>query len=268
MEYSEIIKSSYFHDNTGMLLKEDCLEVMKDFSDNSVDMILCDLPYGKTIQSWDKIINIELLWEQYDRIRKDKCPIALFGSEPFSSLLRVSNITNFKYDWIWHKSKPSGMALARKQPMRNHEIISIFYKNNYYPIKEPREGFTEKSKARFKSEKNLGTYRNHGDGISGLGSTDLKKIDKLRFPTTIKRFGSLKNRLGKNFHPTQKPTELLEYLIKTYTKEYDIILDNAAGSCSTAIACKNTNRKWICIEQELEYCDVSVERIKEYEKTK
>ena len=241
----------------------DCLEKMQDIPDKSIDMILCDLPYGSTIQEWDKIINVELLWQEYERIRKEFCPIVLFGTEPFSSLLRVSNLSNFRYDWIWHKSKPSGMALAKKQPMRNHEIISIFYKGNYCPIKEARQGFTEKSIKRFTGGENLGSYKNHGDSTTGLTGTNLKKIEALRYPTTIKQFGSLKNRLGKNLHPTQKPVDLFEYLIKTYTNEGDLVLDNCIGSGTTAIAYINLKRNFIGIEKEQKYVDIANKRIKD-----
>lgn len=241
----------------------DCLELMKNIPDKSVDMVLCDLPFGCTVQKWDNIIDFSKLWGQYSRVRKDSCSILLFGNEPFSTKLRSSNINNFRYDWIWHKSKPSGMALAKKQPMRNHEIISCFYTGNYYPIKEPRVGFTEKSKKRFDSGENLGSYRNHGDSTSGiLNQTIVKKIEPLRNPTTIKQFGSLANRNGKNFHPTQKPVELLEYLIKTYTNEGDLILDNCAGSGSTLVAAKNLNRQFIGIEKEEKYYNICLERLK------
>ena len=263
MEFKDINKKSYYHDKTGMLLKGNCLEWMAKFPDKSVDMILCDLPYGTTQNKWDIIIPFDKLWKQYERIRKDDCTIVLFGSEPFSSYLRLSNIDNFRYDWIWHKSKPSGMALSKKQPMRNHETLSVFYQGKYNPIKEEREGFTASSIARFSSGENLGTYRNHGDSTTGLKKNELKTIEELRFPTTIKKFASVPNRLG-TLHPTQKPTDLFEYLIKTYTSENEIVLDNTAGSCTTAIACKNTNRKWICIEQEQKYCDISIDRIKNY----
>ena len=240
----------------------DCLEVMKEIDDKSIDMILCDLPYGTTVCKWDIVIPFDKLWYEYNRIKKVNCVICLFGSEPFSSYLRLSNIKNFRYDWIWHKSKPSGIALAKKQPMRNHEIISIFYYGNFYPIQEEREGFTEKSKAKFAFGKNLGSYRNHGESISGLAKqNELKPITLLRNPTTIKRFASIPNRLG-TFHPTQKPVALFEYLIKTYTNEGDLVLDNCAGSGTTGIACINTKRKYILIEKDLNFCQQIEKRIR------
>jgi len=243
------------------LILGDCLVKMLDIPDKSVDCIICDLPYGSTQNLWDIIIPSDKLWEQYDRIRKEDCVIALFGSEPFSSFLRMSNIKNFRYDWIWHKSKPSGMVLAKKQPMRNHEIISIFYPGKFNAIQEEREGFTESSKARFASGKNFGSYRNHGDSTTGMKKQEgLKQISLLRGPTSIKKFASIPNRLG-TLHPTQKPVDLCEYLIKTYTNENDLVLDNCCGSGSTLVAAKNLNRQFIGIEKEEKYFNIAKERL-------
>ena len=242
----------------------DCLELMKNIPDKHIDMILCDLPYGTTKNKWDVVIPFDLLWNIYERIRKNNCVVVLFGAEPFSSYLRLSNIVNFRYDWIWHKSKPSGMALSKKQPMRNHENISVFYSGQYNYIKEKREGFTEKTINQYKSG-HLGTYRNHGDSTTGLGRTNLKKIEEMRFPTTIKKFASIPNVKG-TLHPSQKPIDLLEYLIKTYTNEGDIILDNCAGSFSTGVACINTNRKFIGYELDQKYFEIGKNRLIEANK--
>ena len=257
MEYSEIIKSSYFHDNTGMLLKEDCLEVMKNFPDKSIDMILCDLPYGTTACKWDAIIPFAPLWEQYERVIKENGAICLFGSEPFSSKLRMSNLKLYKYDWIWNKKLAGNGILAKKQPLKIHEIVSVFNSKIYYP---------QKTKGKMRSKMTSGIKTSEINGGDGIKSCKEYQND-MYYPKSIQEFGIGNMRVGR-LHPTQKPVELLEYLIKTYTKEHDIILDNAAGSCTTAIACKNTNHRWICIEKEKKYCDISVERIKEYEKTK
>jgi site-specific DNA-methyltransferase (adenine-specific) len=246
---------------TNQIYLGDCLEKMQEIDDKSIDCIICDLPYGSTQNSWDIIIPFDKLWEQYERIRKDNCVIALFGSEPFSSYLRMSNIKNFRYDWVWHKSKPSGIALAKKQPMRNHEVVSIFYPSNFYAIQEEREGFTEKSKARFASGKNFGSYRNHGESTTGLEKQEeLKPISLLRNPTSIKKFASIPNRLG-TLHPSQKPIDLLEYLIKTYTQENDLILDNCFGSGSTLVAAKNLNRQFIGIEKNEVYFEIARKRL-------
>jgi site-specific DNA-methyltransferase (adenine-specific) len=157
------------------------------------------------------------------------------------------------------------MALSKKQPMRNHETLSVIYQGKYNPIKEEREGFTDASIQRLKTASTI-TYKNHGDSTTGLNKNELNSVEALRFPTTIKKFASIPNRLG-TLHPTQKPTDLLEYLIKTYSNENEIVLDNTAGSCSTAIASKNTNRRWICIEKEEKYCDISAKRIKNHNVT-
>jgi len=266
MEYKEIIKSAYYHDNTGMLLKGDCLEIMKDFPDKSVDMILCDLPYEKTTCKWDTIIPFKLLWEQYERIIKDNGAIVLTASQPFTTELISSNLYLYKYNWVWEKDKPTNFVFANKQPMKYHEDICVFYKHQPTYNKQMIER-SAGGKARCK------TGVNHGNRKMQGVDTIYKSIEKINFydkslknPSTIIYFNT--GRRNDLIHPTQKPTLLFEYLIKTYTNENDIVLDNAAGSCTAAIACKNTNRRWICIEKEEEYCNKSVERIKEYVKTR
>jgi len=210
----------------------DCLEVMKIIPDKSIDMILCDLPYGTTACKWDIIIPFKPLWEQYKRIIKDKGCIALFGSEPFSSQIRNSNLNWFKYDWIWEKECGVGFQIAKYRPMQKHEIISIFGngKINYASIMK-----------KVKSKKNkCGTSSN----VCSLKYNTKIKITDEMYPNSILKYSRDKNRI----HPTQKPVALLEYLIKTYTKEGEIVLDNCAGSGSTGVACKYTNRKGIMIE--------------------
>ena len=244
------------------IINGDCLDVMKFIPDKSIDSIICDLPYGITACKWDTVIPFEPLWEQYKRIIKPNGAIALFGSQPFTSALVMSNSKWFKYEWIWHKSKPSGIAGVNYQPMRNHENIIVFgsSKINYYPEKEAREGFTEKSITRFNSGKNLGSYRNHRNEFQGLGLNQLRKIEDKRYPTTIRKVASVPNRLG-TLHPTQKPVALIEYLIKTYTQEGELILDNTAGSGTLAIAAINTDRRYICIEKDEHYFEVMRDRI-------
>jgi len=241
------------------LIQGDCLEKMKDIPDGSIDMILCDLPYGTTACKWDTIIPFEPLWKEYKRVIKDRGCIALFGSEPFSSYLRMSNIKNYKYDWIWLKNKPSGFGVAKFQPMKNHEIISCFGNLiNYYPIKEER---SELSKKRLK-QGNLKT-RNFGSNYVNMKEQlEGKKVEELRNPTTVKSFDMPSNNC-KLFHPTQKPVALLEYLIKTYTLENETILDNCMGSGSTGVACKNLNRNFIGIELDPEYFKIAEKRINE-----
>ena len=236
------------------LFKGDCLEVMKEIPNKSVDMILCDLPYGTTDCKWDVVIPFEPLWEQYKRIIKDRGAIVLFGSEPFSSKLRMSNIKGYKYDWIWDKVSVSNPQLAKKQPLKNFELISVFGVGsagiNYYP-----QGLVKMEEPRFRHERTTGTeklrhLRRSKDCVQTY--TNYPKALSLRF-----------SRPSKPIHPTQKPIELLKYLIKTYTNEGEIVLDNAMGSGSTGVACLNTNRKFIGIELDDKYFDMACNRISE-----
>lgn len=227
----------------------DCLELMKDIPDKSIDMICCDLPYGTTACSWDSIIPFDKLWEQYKRIRKDNTPIVLFGSEPFSTYLRMSNIKEFKYDWVWNKCKGGNPLLAKVQPIKITENISIFYKNiKYYPQMTDRIILKKRGSNKGKiSEINNNAFIEN-------------KIYYQYYPKNLLNFSNA-NQNGK-IHPTQKPVALLEYLIKTYSNEGDLILDNCSGSGTTAIACHRTNRKFICIEKDENYYNLSVERLK------
>lgn len=231
----------------------DCLEVMKSIDDKSIDMILVDPPYGITACKWDIVIPFELMWKELNRITKNNSPILLFGTEPFSSHLRLSNIKNFKYDWIWNKITGVGFQIAKVRPLQSHEIISVFSntlgKINYYPIMIERDKI-KKSRGYKKSEVAPLKYHDNIDRIY----THL-------YPKSIITFS---NASRKNIlHPTQKPVQLLEYLIKTYSKENDLILDFTAGSCSTAIAAINTNRNYICIEKDEKYFEIGQKRIAE-----
>ena len=231
------------------LYNGDCLEVMKNIADKSVDMILCDLPYGTTACKWDSIIPFEPLWKQYNRIIKDNGAIVLFGSEPFSTELRHSNLSMFKYDWIWDKVKPNGHLVAKHRPMQRNENISVFGKGkiNYYPIMVDR--------AKPKKSKEYSRTEIMGGNITDNEGKTLNK----KYPQNILVYSnaSQKNKL----HPTQKPVELLEYLIKTYTQEGEIVLDNCMGSGSTGVACVNTNRRFIGIELDKNYFDIAEKRI-------
>jgi len=242
------------------LIKGDCLEVLPLFLDNnSIDLVLTDPPYGTTACKWDTVIPFEPMWEQVHRVTKDKGAICLFGSEPFSSALRMSNIKRFKYDWIWQKSRPTGAATSKKMPMKNYEIISVFCKQStsYFPIKEPREDNT----GRYKYE--VKTWNTGNAQVDSANKTSPVLRDKdFRNPTPIKRFNSVSNFPASNkLHPTQKPVALLEYLIKTYTLENETVLDFTMGSGSTGVACKNLNRKFIGIEKEQQYFDIAKSRI-------
>ena len=231
----------------------DCLEGMKRIPDKSVDMILCDLPYGTTACKWDTIIPFEPLWEQYERIIKDNGAIVLFGSEPFSSNLRMSNIVGYKYDWVWDKRIPSGMSYARFQPMRRTENVMVFTRDGkktiYYPQLELRDKPIKKGGNKYSPSAPI---RASKDG------KEYKKTYTHKQPTNLLMFDKV--RMG-SIHPTQKPVALFEYLIRTYTNENETVLDNCMGSGTTAIACLNTNRNYIGFELDENYHTVAKERI-------
>lgn len=234
------------------VLQGDCLELMKNIPDKSIDMILCDLPYGTTACKWDTIIPFEPLWEQYKRIIKDNGAIVLTASEPFASTLRLSNLKNFKYDWIWNKKLAGNGILAKIQPLKIHEIVCVFSygKVRYYP--EMRTGRMREKLNNIKISE-----INGGDGIKMYKGD---KGDKY-YPTSILEYSLAGYRKGR-LHPTQKPVALFEYLIKTYTNEGDLVLDNCAGSGTTGVACKNTGRNYILMEKEQEYIDIINKRLK------
>ena len=230
------------------LLHGDCLELMKQIEDKSIDMILCDLPYGTTRCKWDSVIPFEPLWEQYNRIIKDNGAIVLFGSEPFSTLLRYSNLKMYSYDWVWKKQKPTNFYQVKYQPLKEHENIMVFYKCK--PIYNPQgtKSVHVKSGRKNKSSNLYNSY-NGGNYIQTVGN----------YPRSILEYSTEgdKNRL----HPTQKPVALLEYLVKTYSNEGEIVLDNCMGSGSTGVACVNTNREFIGIELDENYFNIAKERI-------
>lgn len=233
----------------------DCLEVMKDIPDKSIDMILCDLPYGTTACRWDSIIPFEPLWEQYNRIIKDNGAIALFGNEPFTSELICSNIKNFKYRWDWNKKIPSGLGYAKYRPMQQTEDICVFTKEGKKTKYNPQMIKREKP---IKSGGNSVQTAVYG-GFKCMGEG--KRYDKTyeyKNPTTLIEFDKI--RKG-SLHPTQKPVSLLEYLIKTYTNEGEVVLDNCMGSGSTGVACKNVGRDFIGIELDEKYFQIAKERI-------
>ena len=233
------------------LIQGDCLELMKDIPDKSIDMILCDLPYGTTACKWDVVIPFEPLWEQYERIIKDNGAIVLTASQPFTSLLVTSNIKNFKYEWIWDKVKPSGFQAAKYRPMMRQEDVLVFGKGriNYNPIMTRRE--------------KVKTSRVYSSSASNpLKNNDCKnRTYTHKYPQSILTFSNAVQK-GK-IHPTQKPVPLFEYLIKTYTNEGDLVLDNCMGSGTTAIACINTNRNFIGFELDKQYYDIANKRISE-----
>lgn len=228
-----------------------CLDTMSLIPDGSVDMVLCDLPYGTTQCKWDVVIPFDKLWEQYNRICKDNAAIVLTGTEPFSSNLRLSNVKNYKYDWVWDKVKGTGFLNAKKQPMRNHELVSIFYKKQC--TYNPQKTTGHKKKVAVKGV-HLQTDV-YGDLTESFYSSDE------RYPRSIQVFSSDVQK--SSLHPTQKPVALMEYLIKTYTNQGDTILDNCMGSGTTGVACVNTGRNFIGIEMDEGYFNIASQRIKE-----
>jgi len=245
------------------LIYGDCLEKMKDIPDKSIDMVLCDPPYGTTPCKWDTVLDFSRLWEQYHRIVKDNGVILLFGQEPFSSLLRCSNLKDFKYDWYWEKERLTNVFQVKWRPGKTVEVISVFYKKSpcYNPQKTKHEGKLVSNK--------IGKDARWSETMS----TNLKTSqpleyfdDGFRHPTQILRFNRDNSRKG--VHPTQKPVALCEYFIKTYTNEGVIVLDNTMGSGSTGVACVNTNRDFIGIENDKEWFNIAEDRIKEAMKLK
>ena len=232
----------------------DCFDVFPFIEDKSIDAIICDLPYGTTKLKWDSVLPLDKLWIEYNRVLKTNGVIVLFGAEPFSSVLRLSNIENYKYDWKWEKAKATLHALCKKRPMKSDEDICIFYK--YQPTYNPQmsEGLKYKGRNNVKNHKEL-----KDDWLIGQGSRS--DNNGTRYPRTNVFFAN-ENKVGQ--HPTQKPLELMEYLVKTYTNEGDTVLDNTMGSGTTNLACIKLNRKSIGIEKEKQYFDVAVRRASEY----
>ena len=236
------------------LYNDDCLKVLPTLPDKSIDLILTDPPYGTTQCKWDNVISFEPMWNELKRIIKNNSAIALFGSEPYSSFLRTSNIKWFKYDWYWQKDKCTNHLNCKKQPMRNTEIISIFYKKQC--LYNPQ--LTNKNVKNIRPPK---TYRPHTEVYGKMSKVSERGIPiEKTYPKQTLNFNVCWYK-GKIFHPTQKPVALLEYLIKTYTNENDTVLDFTMGSGSTGVACKNLNREFIGIELDKTYFDIAKNRI-------
>lgn len=245
--------------NKIQLKQGNCLDLMQDIPDNSIDMILVDLPYGTTACKWDTIIPFELLWKQYKRIIKKNKAIVCTASQPFTSILITSNLDWFKYEWIYKKRCASNFAQANYAPMKEHENVLVFSngKVNYYPIKESRKGNgAERVKYKFSEA----SRHKSGEFIGKLFGDFDEFSDNLRFPSSVQEFN---NRASgdRGHHPTQKPVALMEYLIKTYTNENDVVLDNCMGSGTTGVACVNTNRSFIGIEKDQKYFEIAQQRI-------
>ena len=232
------------------VIQGDCLEVMLNISNKSIDMILCDLPYGTTACKWDTVIPFEPLWKEYKRIIKDNGAVVLFGNQPFTSIAIVSNLEMFKYCWVWNKVRLSGFQIAKYRPMMQHEDICVFSKGKlkYYP-----QMIESKKRISWCVNKSESSPLKYNDGI--------KRQYNEYYPKSILKF--TKPNPKEYLHPTQKPVALFEYLIKTYTNKGDLVLDNCAGSGTTGVACKNLNRNFILIEKEKKYCDIAIKRINE-----
>lgn len=239
-----------------ILVNDDCLSYLPTIKDKSIDMILADLPYGTTKNYWDIQIDLDKLWVQLNRVIKDNGAIVLFAQSPYDKVLAVSNIKDFRYEWIWEKTSATGHLNAKKMPMKAHENVLVFYKK--LPTYNPQKT---------KNHKPVNSYTKHSDdgnnygktkvGISGGGSTE-------RYPRSVQVFKSDKQ--TSKLHPTQKPVDLCEYLIRTYTNENEIVLDFASGSATTAIACINSNRRYICIEKYHDIFEVGRKRVNSYKK--
>ena len=241
------------------LIQGDCLKEMKKIEDESIDLILCDLPYGTTPCKWDNVLPFDDMWEQYERLIKPEGAIVLFGTEPFSSHLRLSNLKLYKYDWKWEKPNAANFLVFKYQPAKVHEDIMVFGKmaTSYSPKGNMKYNpqMTEGKPYKLTSGKQK-TNNNNPTVRSPIKRVTTENKGQ-RYPRSVQRFNSDKEKL----HPTQKPVELLEFLIKTYTDEGDIVLDNCMGSGSTGVACTNTNRDFVGIELDKKYYNIAKERI-------
>lgn len=240
------------------VINADCFDILPNIPDKSFDAIIADLPFGTTQCSWDSVIDLNKLWIEYKRLIKDNGVILLFAQTPFDKVLGCSNLDMLKYEWIWEKTQATGFFNAKKMPMKAHENILVFYKKlpTFNPQKTtghtPVNTFTKRLDIGNKSD----VYGNGTMDIIGGGNTD-------RYPRSVITFASdkQKTKLDGTIHPTQKPLALLEYLVKSYTNEGDLILDNVAGSGTTGLACKNLNRNYLLIEKELKYYDICLKRL-------
>ena len=241
-----------YQDNI-QLYKGDCLEIMKGIEDKSIDMILCDLPYGTTRNKWDSVIPFDELWKEYKRIIKDNGVIALTSQGIFTAKLILSNEKWFKYKLVWEKSKTTNFLNAKKQPLRKHEDICVFY--NKQPQYNPQMTEGKPYDKGVRKDRLTGSYGNFNPVHV--------KSEGMRYPTDVVYFKTAETE-GRVYHSTQKPIALLEYLIKTYTNENEIVLDNCMGSGSTGIACLITNRRFVGIEKDDKYFEIAKKRIEEH----
>lgn len=244
------------------LMKGDCLEMMKLIPDGSVDMVLCDLPYGTTACAWDAVIPFDQLWAEYKRVCRKGAAVVLTAAQPFTASLIMSNMKSFKYEWIWRKNTGTGFAAAKYQPMRYHESVLVFYdeRPTYNPIQTVRS--SEESKKRCKTPVKSGAGKsNHVPGM--VSGANTQYAAETKSPESVLDFKSVPNGGGGKLHPTQKPVALMEYLIRTYTNEGDTVLDNTMGSGTTGVAAVNTGRQFIGIERDDKYFAIAQKRIED-----
>lgn len=243
------------------LFNAECLTIMNTIPDNSIDMVFCDLPYGITRNHWDSIIDLLQLWSAYRRIVKDNGAIVLTAANPFDKILAMSNLSEFKYDWIWEKNKATGHLNAKKMPLKSHEYVLVFYKT--VPVFNPQFTYGHKPMNSVKPKLDVpepDVLRNYGHVRAHLGNSG---GETTRYPRSVIGIPVINNDSPLKWHPTQKPVELAEYFIKTYSNEEDTVLDNCMGSGSTGIACLNTNRNFIGIEINKDYFDKAHDWINE-----
>lgn len=240
----------------GRWIEADCLDAMREITDGSVDMVLCDLPYGTTQNKWDSVLPLDYLWASYEWVCKDSAAIVLTAAQPFTSSLVMSHPKMFKYDWTWRKPKGTGHLNAKRMPMRDKEDILVFYDKQctYNPQMTEVEPYKDKA-----GKNHAGT--NSMTGSYGTYTNFRNDNDGKRYPKQVIDFGVVERG---TIHPTQKPVALFEYLIRTYTNPGDTVLDNCAGSGTTAIAAENCGRKWICIERDPGYSAKAIERIRKH----
>ena len=233
----------------------DCLEVLKDLQTGSMDMVLCDPPYGTTACKWDSVIPLEPMWEQLKRVCKPNGAIVMTASQPFTSALVMSNVKDFKYDWTWRKPKGTGHLNAKKMPMRDKEDIVVFYQKQCTYNPQFGQGTPYKNKAGKDHSSSSSMTDSYGAYTNFRNDSDGKRYPKQVLDIPVVERGSV--------HPTQKPIALMEYLIKTYTEENEWVLDFTMGSGTTGVACRNTNRNFIGIEKDPEYFEIAKKRILE-----
>lgn len=235
----------------GRFYNEDTFDAMADIPDGVIDMLLVDLPYGTTQNKWDSVLPLNKLWKEYNRVCKENAAMVFTAAQPFSSAVVMSNPNYMKTEFIWRKPKGTGHLNAKRMPMRNHESVLVFYRKQCTYNPQMTKGTPYKEKSGKHQTENYGKDKREGNDNNGM-----------RYPLTVQDFPS---NLRGQAHPTQKPVELFEYLIRTYTNKGDLVLDNTAGSGTTAIAAINSGRKWCCIEQDKEYYAKAIERIRTHE---